>query len=68
MKLSDFKGKLSYGRMPINDNEIIVMGSVDNYYISDLQNDMLNKTVSLGFSNEDKKVKIVGIDGYKLCE
>ena len=65
MKLSDFKGKLSYGRMPINDNEIIVMGSVDNYYISDLQNDMLNKTVSLGFSNEDKKVKIVGIATYE---
>lgn len=65
MKLSDFKGKLLYGRMPINDNEIIVMGSVDNYYISDLQNDMLNKTVSLGFSNEDKKVKIVGIATYE---
>ena len=55
----------AYGRMAINDNEIIVMGSVDNYYISDLQNDMLNKTVSLGFSNEDKKVKIVGIATYE---
>ena len=65
MKLSDFKGKLLYGRMPENDNEIIVMGSVDNYYISELQNDMLNKTVSLGFSNEGKMVKIVGIATYE---
>ena len=65
MKLSDFKGNLTYGRMPENDNEIIVMGSVDNYYISDLQNDMLNKTVSLGFANEGKRVKIVGITTYQ---
>lgn len=65
MKISDFKGELTYGRMPENSDEIIIMGSVDNYYISDLQSDILNKTVSLGFDDESKKVKIVGIVTYE---
>lgn len=64
MKLEEFKGKLKYGRMPLNDNEIIVSGSKDNYYIEDMGSELINKEVSINSGSDEIKVKIVGVSVF----
>lgn len=64
MKLEEFKGKLKYGRMPLNDNEIIVSGSKENYYIEDLGSELINKEVSINSGSDEIKVKIVGVSVF----
>ncbi len=64
--ISNFNRKLDYGRMPENDNEIIVSGSKDDYYIGYLKDEILDKELYLRdlYTGElDKSVglKIVGI-------
>lgn len=62
--IDNFNGKIESGRMPENDEEIIVKSSKDNYYISEMQNDILGKTFSINEMSEGdevKKVTIVGI-------
>jgi ABC-type lipoprotein export system ATPase subunit len=49
--------KADLGRMPVNKNEIVLIGSKDNYYISKLSKDILNKT----FNTEYGKLTVVGI-------
>lgn len=67
MKLEEFKGKLKYGRMPLNDNEIIVSGSKENYYIEDMGSELINKEVSINSNSgsDEIKVKIVGISVFE---
>ena len=65
MKLEDFKGKLKYGRMPLNDNEIIVSGSKENYYIEDMGSELINKEVSINSGSDEIKVKIVGVSVFE---
>lgn len=64
MKLEEFKGKLKYGRMPLNDNEIIVSGSKENYYIEDMGIELINKEVSINSGSDEIKVKIVGVSVF----
>ena len=64
MKLEEFKGKLKYGRMPLNDNEIIVSGSKENYYIEDMGSELINKEVSINSGSDEIKVKIVGVSVF----
>lgn len=65
MKLEEFKGKLKYGRMPLNDNEIIVSGSNENYYIEDMGSELINKEVSINSGSDEIKVKIVGVSVFE---
>lgn len=65
MKLEEFKGKLKYGRMPLNDNEIIVSGSKENYYIEDIGSELINKEVSINSGSDEIKVKIVGVSVFE---
>ena len=65
MKLEEFKGKLKYGRMPLNENEIIVSGSKENYYIEDLGSELINKEVSINSGSDEIKVKIVGVSVFE---
>lgn len=65
MKLEEFKGKLKYGRMPLNDNEIIVSGSKENYYIEDMGSELINKEVSINSGSDEIKVKIVGVSVFE---
>ena len=63
--LDTFDLKLVHGRMPETDNEIIIAGSVYEYYIQEY-NEVLNKEFYLtnemtGEVIKDKKYKIVGI-------
>lgn len=64
MKLEEFKGKLKYGRMPLNENEIIVSGSKENYYIEDMGSELINKEVSINSGSDEIKVKIVGVSVF----
>lgn len=65
MKLEEFKGKLKYGRMPLNDNEIIVSGSKENYYIEDMGSELINKEVSINSGSDEIKVKIIGVSVFE---
>lgn len=65
-EIKNFKGKVNLGRMPENDNEIIIEGSQDDYYIGYQAEELLNKNLYLqnyhtGEIEKDKIVKIVGI-------
>lgn len=63
--INEFNETLTYGRLPQNENEIIIMGSNENYYLSSPE-ELLEKTFSLRDYNDytntktPDKVKIVG--------
>ena len=57
--------KIDYGRPPTNENEIVIEGDIDNYYLSDVKKELLNNkyytTTSLGEKETDKEYTITGI-------
>ena len=66
--IENFKDKLDIGRMPENENEVILKISKEHYYIKNRLEEVLNKKFSLSdingaYTNEEesKKVTIVGI-------
>lgn len=65
--IKQLKGKLAYGRLPENDNEIIVEGPKDDYYLSQVKDALMKKTYSIeneyssGENNIAENLKIVGI-------
>ena len=64
--ISNFKSKVDIGRLPENDNEVIISGSKDDYYLGYLKDEILNKELYLTdtYTGElDKSIylKIVGI-------
>lgn len=62
-----FKETLDVGRMPEND-EIIIEGSKNYYYLSEMLEELMNSELYIIFNGEidtSKKVKVVGI---KYCE
>lgn len=63
-----FKETLDVGRMPENDDEIIIEGSKNYYYLSEMLEELMNSELYIIFNGEidtSKKVKVVGI---KYCE
>ncbi len=65
--IKQLKGKLAYGRLPENDNEIVVEGPKDDYYLSQVKDALTKKTYSIeneyssGENNIAENLKIVGI-------
>lgn len=62
--INDFKGSVDVGRMAENDNEVLLVGSKDDYYLSN--EDIIDKNCELQNSNTGTKMlfnelKIVGI-------
>ncbi len=54
--------EVDVGRLPKNDNEIVISGSKDSWYISELQNDILNSKFSIeNMPKYTNNIKIVGI-------
>ena len=72
--IKQLKGKLDYGRLPENDNEIVVEGPKDDYYLSRVKEAVMNKTYSIeneyssGENNIAEKLKIVGIKYAKTTD
>lgn len=72
-ELDNFKGNLNFGRMPENEDEIILEINSDQFYVVNRINDILNKTFSIlksqgvnAWSNETvKDVTIVGIKTFE---
>lgn len=63
--INNFKGNIDIGRMPENDDEIILKANKDDYTITQMLNETLNSEFSLQKSYREgdtiKTVKIVGI-------
>ena len=64
--LANFKGKINKGRMPEAENEVVIVGLKDDYYISYVAPEILEKELYLtdmytGNLDKDYPVKIVGI-------
>ena len=60
----NFRGNIEIGKMPENDDEIILVTSKEHYYIENRLQEVLNKSFSLSDFNggeEIRKVTIVGI-------
>ena len=62
--ISEFKGKVNIGKIPEKENELLLVGSKDNYYLSNIKDKIINSKVSIGImgeSNDEKNYTIVGI-------
>ena len=72
LDIENFRGNIDFGRMPENENEIIVRLSKDHYYVKERMNEVLNKTFSVmksqgnnAWTNEKvMDLIIVGIQTY----
>ena len=62
-ELKNFRGKLDLGKMPENDNEVILEGDKDDYYVNEniLNKDIYTQNYDTGEIDENKKIKVVGI-------
>ena len=47
LDIENFRGNVDFGRMPENENEIVVGMRSDHYYVTDRMNEVLNKTFSV---------------------
>lgn len=61
--INNLSGNVDIGRLPENEYEVILEGSEDNYYISEMKDEVLDKELSLSYYDieTDYKLKIVGI-------
>lgn len=72
LDIENFRGNVDFGRMPENENEIVVGMRSDHYYVTDRMNEVLNKTFSVlksqgmnAWSNEKvMDLTVVGIQTY----
>jgi len=65
-ELSNFEGELDLGRMPSTDNEIILIGNKNDYYIGTVGEQLFNKDIYIqnyfdGVVNKENKLRITGI-------
>ena len=72
--LKQLKGKLDYGRLPENDNEIVIEGPKDDYYLSQVKDRLMKKTYNIENEyssseyNISNNIKIVGIKYAKVTD
>ncbi len=72
LSIDTFKGEVDLGRMPQNEDEIVVKMRDDSFYLANNKNELLNKTFSVlkstglnSYNNEEvRKVTIVGIQYF----
>ena len=71
--INNFKGQVDLGRMPKNDDEIVIIASKNHYFISEQIDEVLNKTYSILKSQginafSDEKAKDLIIVGVQYSE
>ncbi len=59
--IGTFSGKLDYGRMPENDNEVIYVTDEYNYYFSDKIEEAIKKTYYYNGDRLSHNIKVVGV-------
>ena len=72
LDIENFRGNVDFGRMPENENEIVVAMRSEHYYVTDRMNEVLNKTFSVlksqgmnAWTNEKvMDLTVVGIQTY----
>ena len=72
LDIETFRGNIDFGRMPENDNEMILRIAKDNYYASNMREEILNKTFSIMksqginsyYDEKERDLIIVGIQYY----
>ena len=58
-ELKDFDGQLAAGRMPENDNEIILLGDSDDAYFTDEMEDMIGKDLYIERYDPEGMLKLI---------
>lgn len=71
--IENFKGNVDIGRLPKESNEIIAEASINDYYLNNQADEVLNKTLYIqnlytGEINKSLPVKIVGIKYKKSMQ
>lgn len=74
LDIENFRGNVDFGRMPENENEIVVAMISEHYYVTDRMNEVLNKTFSVlksqgmnAWTNEKvMDLTVVGIQTYDV--
>ena len=59
--IDEFNGKLDYGRMPTNDNEVIVLVNDYEYAFKDMVEDAVTKTYYLNGDINNLAINVVGV-------
>lgn len=68
--INTFSGKIDVGRLPENDNEIVLEGYEDDYYLSQMADQLMESTLYLqdnytGELKTDTGLKVVGIKYFE---
>ena len=66
--IENFKENIDIGKMPENDDEIILVMSKDHYYIKNRLEEVLNKSFSISEFNGGEELRKVTIVGIKYSE
>lgn len=72
LDINNFKGDLNYGKMPENEDEIVLRASTEDFYVKERLDEILNKTFSIRKpqgvntwgSDTVRDVTVVGIQTY----
>lgn len=67
-QLENFRGTIDRGRMPENENEMIVKISKEHYYVKSRIDEVLNKTFRINGDNEASKEQNITIVGIQYNE
>lgn len=67
MSISNFNGDLDVGRLPQTENEVIIQGYEEDYYLEQIAKDLDNTVVYLynmmnGETDKSTEIKVVGIE------
>lgn len=61
--IDTFKGKLSIGNLPEKDNELLLVGNKDNYYLKEQKDKLVGSQVSIGLIDDIEQPKNYTITG-----
>ena len=59
--IDSFKGNLDYGRMPENDNEVIYVTNIYDYYFNEKIEDAIEKTYYFNGDKSSYSIRVVGV-------
>lgn len=66
--IENFRGKIDVGRMPENENEIVMLISKEHYHIKNALEEVLNKTFTINNFNKGEDLPEIAIVGIKYNE
>ena len=68
--ITNLKGTLDYGTLPTNDDQIILAGSKDDYYLGNMKDELIGKKIYLEntYTNEINKNNPLEIVGIKYLD